>query len=531
MENNPETTTTPKKQLWKPITISIVSTIFAALILYIGLILVSYGSRTIDPKTGVKTFHSDPDFVSRLPFSVPIYDFFQGIFGDRAIELTGKDDEKVALESLSENRFRSSTWFSDYKTMKANVRYYNEIHPFIYGMKGGVSNNGELVSSWSKTSKIARVKELRQLNPSLKIIPTIFRWENKREKITENIGMKGRTDIMNKHIQIIVDEVMEFDYDGIDIDYEGMTCEKKTYFEKFIKKLADALHKKGKLLSAAVHPKTASKKVREKTCKGKKVKTDFAENWRGPLTHDYEFLGKHVDRLKIMAYELHPRKYHNPGPGPQAPNVWLEDIIEYAVKRVPSQKLYMAIPTYGYDWALNCKARNARAVYHSTVLRIKEGKYKQFQPTNIEKIFEAFPEKSKTWKNLAKFKHIHKDKTYEDPSLWYRDEGCDRVAFFMNKQAFKEKMNLLRSYNLAGFSFWQLLSNNDPGINEYLSLLVTNQLPPIPLAKKKIEQLENKVDTPDIKTKDKDSNHTDKAMLEKKKPGQKIPKDKLQVRN
>ena len=40
-------------------------------------------------------------------------------------------------------------------------------------------------------------------------------------------------------------------------------------------------------------------------------------------------------------------------------------------------------------------------------------------------------------------------------------------------------MNLLRKYELAGFSFWQLLSENDPSINDYLGLLVTNKLPPV----------------------------------------------------
>lgn len=53
--------------------------------------------------------------------------------------------------------------------------------------------------------------------------------------------------------------------------------------------------------------------------------------------------------VKIMAYGLHPRKYRNPGPGPQAPGTWLEEIIEYAGDKIPREKLYMAIPTYGYD--------------------------------------------------------------------------------------------------------------------------------------------------------------------------------------
>ncbi|HNH10224.1 MAG TPA: hydrolase, partial [Leptospiraceae bacterium] len=106
---------------------------------------------------------------------------------------------------------------------------------------------------------------------------------------------------------------------------------------------------------------------------------------------------------------------------------------------------------------------------------------------------------SKTWKNLTRFKYIHENKSYEDPSLWYRSGGCDRVAFYMNRRAFEAKMTLLRKYELAGFSFWQLLSNNDPGINDYLSLLMTDKLPKVKTAKeedaerKEKEALEEKL--------------------------------------
>ena len=428
-----------------------------------------------------------------------------------------KAPEKILPEIVREidkAEFRSSTWFSDYEAMKKNVIYYNEIHPFIYLMKGGLTNTGELGSSWSKTSRHARVAELRSLNPSVKIIPTIFRWENPKEKISENIGMNGRSDIRDLHIKNIIEEVETYGYDGIDIDYEGMTCNKKEKFEEFIVLLSKEMKARNKILSVAVHPKTASMKTKESKCKGltKPIVQDFAENWRGPMTHDYEFLAKHVDRIKIMAYELHPRKYHNPGPGPQAPNVWLKEIIEYALARIPPEKLYMAIPTYGYDWALNCKAK-AKAVYYDTALKIKASNSIHYQPTDIRKIF-AENSRSKSWKNLSKFMYIHENKVYEDPSLWYHSGGCDRVAFYMNRKAFEDKMTLLRKYNIGGFSFWQLLSDNDPAINDYLSLLVSNKLPPVEKIqfspKQKIEE-ENK-DLPQQKT-DANAKKTTKSQI------------------
>ncbi|AVV49457.1 glycosyl hydrolase family 18 protein [Leptospira santarosai] len=401
---------------------------------------------------------------------------------DKEEDMTG-----TLLPKANENAdFRASTWFSDYEAMKKTVHLYNEIHPFIYGMKGRETNNGDLYSSWGSSQKRERVAELRKLNPNVKIIPTIFRWENKYEKISENIGMKGRNDIRDKHLANILYELDTYDYDGIDIDYEGMSCEKKEKFEEFIVVLSKEIHKRGKILSVAVHPKTPAKKESMKACKGlkDKIKMDYAENWRGPMTHDYAFLAKYADRIKIMAYELHPRKYRNPGPGPQAPNTWIKSIIEYAKARVPSRQLYMAIPTYGYDWALNCNSK-IKSVYYQDAVRKKElGIHRQ--PTNIDQIL-ANSKNSGSWTNLSKFSWVHTGKTYEDPSIWYKSEGCDRVAFYMNRKAFEDKMNLLRQYDLGGFSFWQLISDNDPGINDYLELLVSNKLPPVEKAKDPVQ--------------------------------------------
>ena len=393
-----------------------------------------------------------------------------------------QEEKKVTAEPA----FKASTWFSDYEAMKKVVRLYHNIHPFIYSLNGGRNNDGELVSLWSKKQRSERVAELRKLNPNILIIPTIFRWENKNELIQEAIGMNGRNDIRDHHIKVILNEIETYNYDGIDIDYEGMTCDKKEKFEEFIVLLSAELKKRNKILSVAVHPKTPIKgKAKFKWCAGlkEKIKIDYRELWRGPMTHDYEFLARYADKIKVMAYELHPRKYHNPGPGPQAPSYWLENIIEYAKDRVPPEKLYMAIPTYGYDWALNCNSA-IKAVYWSDVLRIMNAGGINRQPTDIAAILRDTPGSS-AWTNLTKFAYVHSGKIYEDGSLWYNAGGCQRLAFYMNRKAFETKMNLLRRHDLAGFSFWQLLSDNDPGINQYLELLIEGKLPAVIKAPKK----------------------------------------------
>lgn len=467
----------------------------SAISFYLGMNLMQNSGSTLVLKDLPKTGNTNPSVVEASTPSLGTPSEMETSDPLESKPTTSVEEEVMETPNFlpDENvSFRSSAWSTDWTAMKKTVHLYNEIHPFIYTMKGGLSNNGELISSWSSSSRKERVQELRALNPKVKIIPTIFRWENPKEKIQENIGMGGRNDIRDHHIQVIVNEILTYGYDGIDIDYEGMSCDKKEKFEEFFAQLAKEVHKKGKLISVAVHPKTPAEKSKRKElhCRGlsKPIQLDFRENWRGPTTHDYEFLAKHADRVKIMAYELHPRKYHNPGPGPQAPNVWLKDIITYAKKRVPTHKLYMAIPTYGYDWALNCKA-SAKAIYHSDAQRIKAGAHKNRQPTDINRILNE-ENKVASWKNLSKFSDIHKNRAYEDPSLWYTSGGCDRVAFYMNRRAFEEKMNLLRKYDLGGFSFWQLVTDNDPEINVYLSKLVQGKIPPVEKAKEEEEPKE-----------------------------------------
>ncbi len=70
-------------------------------------------------------------------------------------------EEAIGIDKNS--KFRASTWFSDYSAMIKNIKNYHEVHPFIYTMKGGLSNNGELISVWSKTSRKERTEDTRKL--------------------------------------------------------------------------------------------------------------------------------------------------------------------------------------------------------------------------------------------------------------------------------------------------------------------------------------------------------------------------------
>ncbi|EQA43831.1 glycoside hydrolase, family 18 [Leptospira broomii serovar Hurstbridge str. 5399] len=375
-------------------------------------------------------------------------------------------DETLAIEA---RRVYASTWSQDFWAMLKYVHLYDELHPFLYSLEGGRSNTGKLRSVWKPHEIAERIMWFRLVSPKTLIIPTIFRWENDFEKVSDAIGLNGNLKVRDFHIKNIINEIETYGYDGIDIDYEGMTCEKKESFEEFLIALKGELGKRNKLLSVSIHPKTVSEKKSVFPCKGlhAPIQVDFFEAYRGQLSHDYEFLGKIADKVKIMAYELHPRKNGFPGPGPQAPDWWIERILEYAVTRIPADKLYMAIPTYGYDWSLNCDIPS-KSVYYSRAKFIRDHWNPRIeQPTDVLKVYQTQP-KASDWIFLRPYLYRHEGHIYTDPSLWYRLGGCDRVAFYMNRTAFEAKMNILEKFKIRGFSFWQLIEDNDPEINEYL---------------------------------------------------------------
>lgn len=144
------------------------------------------------------------------------------------------------------------------------------------------------------------------------------------------------------HIQSILDEVTAHGYDGIDLDYEGLGAAERGLFASFVRDLAGALHARGRLLSIAVHPKTAE-----------------PGGWSGAQAQDWRSLGEAVDRFRVMTYDFcwggaggGCESSWNEGrpPGPIAPLWWVREVLDFAKTQVASAKIQMGVPFYGYDW-------------------------------------------------------------------------------------------------------------------------------------------------------------------------------------
>ncbi len=209
-------------------------------------------------------------------------------------------------------------------SLAAHQEQINTISPFWYSMNA----NGLLTARSG-----ARDRDLVQAahDAGLLVMPTISNsFDPQRvHQVLNDDSLRAL------HVQIIVYEVLTLQYDGIDIDYEAMLAADRDLFTQFIGELAAALHRYDRLLSVAVQAKTR----------------DLA-SWDGVGALDYAALGEQADEIRVMTYGWCWRNGCTGGqpPGPIAPMHWVSDVMAYAGSQIPSSRLVMGIPLYGYDW-------------------------------------------------------------------------------------------------------------------------------------------------------------------------------------
>jgi len=220
-------------------------------------------------------------------------------------------------------------------------------------------------------------------------------------------GIVNSDAVRFEHVRTLTELVVGRGYDGIEIDYECLHGRDRDAFSRFMTELAASLHKKGKVLAIAVHPKIA----------------EPGDDW-GPMAHDYAALGAVVDRFRVMTYDHHWAS----GPaGPVASLAWFTQVLEFTAARVPKGKIEMGIPTYGYDWtgsktgkSADVDARDAAAMAQrlgATVFRDSES---------------GSP-------------HFSYRKNTDEHQVWYEDAGC-----------LPAKLAAVRKAGAAGIAVWRL---------------------------------------------------------------------------
>jgi len=144
-------------------------------------------------------------------------------------------------------------------------------------------------------------------------------------------GMLGDGGARRAHIEALLALVKADGAAGADLDYEALPASLKDGFSAFVAEAAQAFHREGLKLGAALHAKSA-----EPGC------------WDGACSHDYAALGAVCDRVQVMGYDFH---WAEGEAGAVSPPRWCGEVLDHALKTIPARALEWGMPLYGYAWA------------------------------------------------------------------------------------------------------------------------------------------------------------------------------------
>jgi len=222
-------------------------------------------------------------------------------------------------------------------------------------------------------------------------------WENMRTQILEEMQRKG--------------------YEELLVDFEYVRPEDKERYIQFLRKMANTMHENNYTISVALAPKTSSEQM-------------------GLLytAHDYEAIGSIVDGVYLMTYEW---GYIYGDPMAVSPVNKVREVLDYAVTQIPSEKISIGLPNYGYNWV---------EPFDRTI------------PAQVVSTREAL--------DLAVKYHamIEYDDEAGAPFFTYYDEDKRKhIVWFQDARSVQRLAELISEYHLRGVGVWNLMREYVPG--------------------------------------------------------------------
>lgn len=227
-----------------------------------------------------------------------------------------------------------------------------------------------------------------------------------------------------KALQSIIDACDQNHFYGIQLDFEMVPLEDRDALTRFYQTAADMLHKKGYAISFAVAPLLTDGPITSEFQKR------IYENWEG--AYDFKALGDCSDFMTIMAYNQHG---DITTPGPTASIRWVEQVVKYALRYVPAQKVSLGIPTYSGYWYTGLTEESPKkivprltAIGYDKVNYLLQKFHTNLQWDDVNK------------NNFASFDH----------------DWLNEYIFAEDAKSFKAKLEVAKKYNLRGISVFYI---------------------------------------------------------------------------
>lgn len=285
----------------------------------------------------------------------------------------------------------------------STLPYLTYLSPFSYE----ASATGELtnttrdgISSMSISQDVAPIMVVTNISPNggfdSDIAHSIFTDETIRERLISDI------------LSIVSDN----NYRGINIDFEYLYPEDRENYIAFLKSLKEQMlsYDDGLKLLVAVAPK-------------------YSSNQSGLLyeAHDYMAIGDIADYVIIMTYEW---GYMYGEPMAVSPKNEMRRVLSYATTQIAPNKILMGLPNYAYNWTLPFeRGDSARPISNGEAISLAIS-------TGSEIIF---------------------DQTSQTPYFRYMDrDNKNHIVWFDDARSYLSKLNLVKNFNLAGISVWNI---------------------------------------------------------------------------
>lgn len=170
----------------------------------------------------------------------------------------------------------------------------------------------------------------------------------------------------------------------------------------------------------------------------------YASASNGQGLWDIAAIEPYVDYIIVMAYDFHRRS--SPQAGPVAPlfggkKLWDSDInhhLQEFVTVVPSNKLLLGVPFYGYEWQTTDRASQANT----------------FPETGATASVERVNELLLRREELQVEEHWNEEAL--SPYLTYVEDGETFVLYYENSRSISYKLDYVNQLDLGGVAIWAL---------------------------------------------------------------------------
>lgn len=206
-------------------------------------------------------------------------------------------------------------------------------------------------------------------------------------------------------------KMLEKGFGGLDFDFEYIMAEDRVAYADFVRLTTQIMNRFGYQVTVALAPKTSA--------------TQAGLLYEGV---DYALLGEAANRVFLMTYEW---GYTFGPPMAVAPINMVRKVVEYAVTAIPTEKISLGIPNYGYDWPLPYERGVTRA---RTI-------------NNLEAIQIA----------IDHGVEIQFDEVAMSPYFRYWQYGVQHEVWFEDVRSYKAKFDLIKEFGLTGAGYWQLM--------------------------------------------------------------------------